>query len=65
MTAADLRRIVREEPDVLTLTELCARWKTTRKTLLAKIHAGELHAFKVGERAYRVAMREVMRYEAA
>lgn len=51
------------EREVLTLTELCARWKTSRKSLLAKIHTGELHAFRIGERAYRVSMVEVLRHE--
>jgi excisionase family DNA binding protein len=51
------------ESAVLTLTELCARWKCTRKVVLAKIHANKLHAFRVGERAYRVALAEVLRVE--
>lgn len=48
---------------VLTLTELCARWRCTRHSILAKIHAGELKAFRVGERTYRVAIDEVLRIE--
>jgi excisionase family DNA binding protein len=48
---------------VLTLSELCARWKCTRKVLLARIHAGNLKAFRIGERAYRVPMSEVERIE--
>lgn len=47
----------------LTLTELCNRWRCTRKVVLAKIHRGELVAFRVGERSYRVAMSEVLRIE--
>lgn len=50
----------------LTVRELCARWKVTRKIVLARIHdAGErkLHAFRVGDRAYRIAMSEVLRWE--
>ena len=50
-------------PAVFTVSELCARWKCNRKTLLAKIKAGELAAFRVGERAYRVAASEVLRVE--
>ena len=48
---------------VLTLTELCARWKTARKTILLRIHASELRAFRIGERTYRVTMDEVLRFE--
>lgn len=48
---------------VLTVTELAARWKCTRKTVLAKIHAHQLHAFRIGERAFRIAMSEVLRHE--
>lgn len=51
------------EPAVFTVSELCARWKCNRKTLLAKIKAGELSAFRVGERAYRVTATEVLRVE--
>lgn len=50
-------------PAVFTVSELCARWKCNRKTVLAKIRAGELVAFRVGERAYRVAASEVLRVE--
>ena len=50
-------------PTVLTVAELCARWKVNRKTVLAKIAAGDLRAFRVGERAYRVPMSEVLRIE--
>jgi excisionase family DNA binding protein len=50
-------------PAVFTISELCARWKCNRKTVLTKIHAGELAAFRVGERAYRVPATEVLRVE--
>lgn len=48
---------------VLTVSELAARWKCTRRSVLLKIHAGELHAFRIGERAFRIAMPEVLRIE--
>ncbi len=48
---------------VLTVSELCKRWKCARKIVLARIRAKELHAFKIGERAYRVSMTEVLRWE--
>ena len=50
-------------PAVFTVSELCSRWKCNRKTILAKINSGELVAFRVGERAYRVAASEVLRLE--
>jgi hypothetical protein len=51
---------------VLTVSELCERWKCTRKIVLARIHDDgprKLHAFRIGDRAYRVAMSEVLRWE--
>ena len=48
---------------VLTVSELMARWKCTRKTVLDLIHTDKLHAFKLAERAYRVPMDEVKRVE--
>lgn len=48
---------------VLTITDLMARWKCSRRSILDKIHAGELVAFKVGARAFRVALVEVERVE--
>lgn len=48
---------------VLTVSELMTRWKCSRRSILESIHAGKLAAFKVGERAYRVRMGEVLRVE--
>lgn len=50
---------------VMTISELMKRWKYSRKTILEAIHSGKLHAFRLGERSYRVAMSEVTRYERA
>lgn len=50
-------------PAVLTVSELCKRWKCARNTVLDLIHAGGLRAFKIGKRSYRVAIVEVERYE--
>ena len=50
---------------VLTITELCHRWRCTRHSVLDKIHAGELKAFRIGKRTYRVALAEVLRIEQA
>lgn len=49
----------------LTISQLMARWSCSRKVLLAMIHGNKLVAFKLGDRAYRVAMTEVLRIEAA
>lgn len=48
---------------VLTVTELMARWKYSRRSILNAIRSGKLRAFRIGERSYRVAMSEVQRYE--
>lgn len=48
---------------VLTVSELAERWRCTRKSVLQKIHANQLHAFRIGERAFRIAMSEVLRHE--
>ncbi len=51
------------EAAVLTVTDLCKRWKCDRHTVLDLIHAKKLKAFKLGKRAYRLALIEVQRYE--
>ena len=48
---------------ILTVTEVMERWKCSRRSVLDAIHSGRLQAFKVGERAYRVRMDELERYE--
>ena len=53
-----------DNDQVFTVTELMARWKAARKTVLALIHEERLRAFRLGERAYRVTLAEVLRYEA-
>lgn len=50
---------------VLTVTELCRRWKCDRHSILDAIREGRLNAFRIGKRAYRVALPEVLRYELA
>lgn len=50
-------------PAVFTVAELCVRWKCNRKSVLARIAAGKLRAFRVGERAYRIPADEVLRVE--
>ncbi len=48
----------------LTVSQLMERWSCSRKVLLARIHAGKLAAFRIGDRVYRVSMTEVLRVEA-
>lgn len=47
---------------VFTVAELAERWKCHRQSVMDKIHDGEIAAFKIG-RQYRIALREVERYE--
>lgn len=49
---------------VLTVAELAQRWKCHRQSVMDKIHGGEIAAFRIG-RQYRIALKEVERYEAA
>lgn len=48
---------------VMTVTELAARWRCSRRSILQKIHAHDLHAFRIGERSFRIPMTEVLRHE--
>lgn len=45
------------------LSELAARWRVSRHTIVDAIRKGKLRAFKVGELQYRVSAEEVARYE--
>lgn len=51
------------EQPVLTVSELCIRWRCRRRSVMDRIHSGELRAFKVGKRVYRVAIAEIERFE--
>lgn len=51
--------------NVVTVAELVQRWRTTRKSVMAAIRDGRLHAFRIGARVYRVAKSEVERFELA
>jgi excisionase family DNA binding protein len=48
---------------VLTVSDVSARWKCDRKTVYDAIRAGALGAFQPGNRHYRVTLEEVQRYE--
>lgn len=51
------------EDSIYTVTELCARWKCDRHTILDLIREGRLAAFKLGKRAYRVTLSAVLQHE--
>jgi excisionase family DNA binding protein len=48
----------------LTLTELATYWGVSRKLLYKQIHAGTLHAIRLGPRLLRVSVKEAARFEA-
>lgn len=54
---------VDESEQVLTITEVAARWRVNRHTVEAAIKAGRLQAFKPDQRVWRIRKAEVLRYE--
>jgi excisionase family DNA binding protein len=48
----------------LTIAQLCRRWQLGRKTVYKFIDAKLLPAWRVGRRLYRVAVADVLRFEA-
>ena len=57
-----LRR--RIDPAWLTVSQLCRRWQLGRKTIYKFIDAKILPAWKIGNRLYRVAVEDVLHFEA-
>lgn len=51
------------EPPVFTVLDLCKRWKCDRHAVLKLIHEDRLRAFRIGKRAFRIALLEVVKYE--
>jgi excisionase family DNA binding protein len=51
-------------PVWLSVAQLCHRWQLSRKTVYKFIDAGILPAWKVGPHLYRVAIEDVLRFEA-
>jgi len=51
-------------PAWLTVGQLCRRWQLGRKTVYKFIDAKILPAWKVGSHLYRVAVVDVLRFEA-
>lgn len=48
---------------ILTVSEVAARWRVSRHTVVAAIRAGRLQAFRVGNRHNRIREAEVLRFE--
>lgn len=48
---------------VLTTAELRKRWKCSRNSILALVHAGELAAFRITSNSYRFSLDEIRRFE--
>ena len=51
-------------PAWLTVSQLCRRWQLGRKTVYKFIDADILPAWKVGRHLYRIAVVDVVRFEA-
>jgi len=51
-------------PAWFTVSQLCLRWQVDRKTIYKFIDAKILPAWKIGNRLYRVAVEDVLRFEA-
>jgi excisionase family DNA binding protein len=61
----DVHRLGRRiGPAWLTVSQLCRRWQLDRKTIYKFIDAKILPAWKVGEHLYRVAVEDVLHFEA-
>lgn len=52
-----------DEDLIYTVTELCARWKCDRHTVLSAIRDGRLAAFRLGKRSYRITRESVRQCE--
>jgi excisionase family DNA binding protein len=61
---ADKRLGRRVGPAWLTVSQLSRRWQLARKTIYKFIDAQELPAWKVGSHLYRIAVEDVLRFEA-
>jgi len=51
-------------PAWLTVSQLCRRWQLGRKTVYKFIDAEILPAWRVSSRLYRIAVEDVLRFEA-
>ena len=65
LVSSDLDRLGHSVGPVwLTVSQLCRRWQLSRKTIYKFIDAKLLPAWKVGRHLYRVAVEDVLRFEA-
>jgi excisionase family DNA binding protein len=60
----DSRLDRRIDPAWLTVSQLCRRWQLGRKTIYKFIDADLLPVWRVGSHLYRVAIQDVVRFEA-
>jgi excisionase family DNA binding protein len=60
----DTRLDRRIDPAWLTVSQLCRRWQLGRKTIYKFIDADILPVWRVGSHLYRVAIQDVVRFEA-
>jgi excisionase family DNA binding protein len=60
----DKRLGLRVGPAWMTVSQLSHRWQLARKTIYKFIDAKTLPAWKVGSRLYRIAIEDVLRFEA-
>src|ERR687887_638897 len=52
------------EPVWLTVSQLAQRWQLGRKTIYKFIDSGELPVWKVGTHLFRIALADILRFEA-
>ena len=52
------------EPAWLTVSQLARRWQVGRKTVYKFIDAGALPVWKVGTHLFRIALADILRFEA-
>jgi excisionase family DNA binding protein len=53
-----------QDPVWLSVAQLCLRWQLDRKTIYKFIKSEVLPAWRVGRHLYRIAMADVLRFEA-
>ena len=53
-----------QDPVWLSVAQLCLRWQLDRKTIYKFIRSEVLPAWRVGSHLYRIAMADVLRFEA-
>jgi excisionase family DNA binding protein len=58
------RALSTTQPAWLTVTQVCRRWQLGRKTVYKFITSNILPAWKVGPHLYRIAITDVLRFEA-